>query len=158
MTSETPSYNQSTPNKQPYWIAWLFLFVSLAGFVDAAYLTAKHYLGTPVPCSFFTGCEQVLTSRYSLVMGIPAALLGALYYLVFFLSTIFYFDGRRAVILKLLSYFSIAGFLSSAWFVYVQLFIIRAICEFCLLSAITSALLFVFGMIHLTDTRRQTVS
>lgn len=126
-----------------------FLIVSFVGFLDASYLTAKHFLGDSVPCTLIHGCEKVLNSPYSLIFGIPVALLGAIYYLSFFIAMIFYFDLRKKEILKYLSYYSIAGLLASVWFVYVQIFKIGALCEFCLLSALTSTLLFVFGMLHL---------
>src|SRR3989344_4887040 len=76
-------------------IALAFLILSLAGFVDSTYLTAKHFLGTPVPCSLLEGCETVLSSPYSVVAGIPVALFGSLLYASVFLVTLMYLSRRK---------------------------------------------------------------
>lgn len=130
-------------------IVALLLAASLIGFIDAAYLTAKHYLGAPPPCGRFGGCETVTTSEYATIAGVPLALLGAVYYLAVFLSVIAYLDTRRPGILRMTAGFTAVGFLASLWFVYLQLFVIKAICPYCMLSAFASTVLFIAGMIAL---------
>jgi len=133
----------------PRWIIAAFLLVSFGGFVDATYLTVKHYSGTPLACSIFTDCEKVTTSRYAVIFGVPLALLGAVYYLAVFLSLIAYLDVRRQEILSFTALFTVVGLLASAWFVYLQLFVIHAICPYCMVSAIASTILFLLGMVVL---------
>ena len=72
-------------------LAFAFLFVSFFGFLDATYLTINHYQGKIPPCSIVVGCEIVTTSRYSLFLNIPVALIGAIYYLTVFVLTVLYF-------------------------------------------------------------------
>lgn len=134
-------------------IVGLLLAASLIGFVDAAYLTAKHYLGAPPPCGAFGGCETVTTSEYATIAGAPVALLGALYYLAVFLAVIAYLDTRRPGILRMTAGFTAVGFIASVWFVYLQLFVIRAICPYCMLSALASTVLFSAGIAALRDRR-----
>ncbi|MCG3114044.1 MAG: vitamin K epoxide reductase family protein [Candidatus Manganitrophus sp. SA1] len=134
-------------------IVALLLAASLIGFIDAAYLTAKHYLGAPPPCGRFGGCETVTTSEYAAIAGVPLALLGAVYYLAVFLSVIAYLDTRRPGILRMTAGFTAVGFLASLWFVYLQLFVIKAICPYCMLSAFASTVLFIVGMIVLRGQR-----
>jgi uncharacterized membrane protein len=154
MNSETRSNEQSIPNKQlGNKIAWLFLFVSLAGFLDSTYLAAKHYVGGIVPCTF-GNCEQVLNSSYSVFFGIPVALFGAIYYLSVLGLVILYFDVKKEKILVFSSYLTVLGLAASAYFVFIQLFVIGAICEFCMVSAATSSVLFGFGVWFLVKTRR----
>lgn len=130
----------------PKWIIYTIIIVSIIGFLDATYLTAKHYLDAPIPCSVFQGCEKVTTSEYATVFGIPVALGGSLYYLVIFLLSVAYLDLKNSKFLALVPWISIVGFLSSVWFVYLQLFVIKAICPYCMLSALTSTILFILGM------------
>lgn len=130
----------------PKWLPVLFIALSFLGFSDATYLTAKHYLGSPVTCILFEGCEKVTTSPYSVVYGVPVALLGALYYATVLILAVAYFDSRRISILKLMAAITPAGFLASLWFVYLQLFVINAICFYCMVSAATSTALFGLGM------------
>ena len=67
--------------------AILAAVVALIGVADAAYLTAKHYADEKVPCSLITGCEQVLSSSYAEMFGIPTATFGLMaYFLAFSLA------------------------------------------------------------------------
>ena len=138
---ETPSTHL------PKWLIWSLIVTSFVGFLDASYLTIAHYTGLALRCSVFNGCEQVTTSKYSVLLGIPVALLGMGYYLAILLATLFYFDSRKAFLPRYIAWATCAGILASIWFVVLQLFIIKAICQYCMISAITSTLLFIFGII-----------
>ena len=133
----------------PNWILAAFLVVGFVGFADTAYLTVKHYSGAPLECSIFKGCEKVTTSRYATMGGVPLALLGLVYYLAIILLTIAYLDTRREGLFLFTARATTVGFLSSAWFVYLQLYVIRAVCPYCMISAGASTILFVLGMIVL---------
>lgn len=133
----------------PKWIIFAFILISFLGFLDASYLTAEHYLGAPLPCSILDGCEEVTTSKYSTIWNVPVALLGAIYYSLIFFLAIAYLDTRRDSIIRLAAYLTPLGFLASAWFVYLQLFVIKALCLYCIISAVTSIILFILGMIML---------
>ncbi|OGY61032.1 MAG: hypothetical protein A3H06_00965 [Candidatus Colwellbacteria bacterium RIFCSPLOWO2_12_FULL_44_13] len=122
-----------------------FFVFSILGFLDATYLTAEHFLSGPVPCSI-GNCETVLTSRYATIFGIPIALFGAFYYLSVFLGLVFYRETKDVRVLRVLSYFTILGFLTSLFLIYLQLFVIHAICIFCMVSALSSITLFALGM------------
>lgn len=130
----------------PKWPAYAMSAASFFGFLDAAFLTVKHYLGTPLSCPFFGHCEKVLTSPYAVVWGIPIALLGAVYYLAVFILTVGYFDTKRERVILLAAKLSFVGFFASLVFLYLQLFVIKAICFYCVVSAATSTLLFIFGL------------
>jgi uncharacterized membrane protein len=127
-------------------LALALLGVAPFGFADASYLTAEHFLNRTPPCSIVHGCEIVTTSRFSLIFGVPVALLGALYYLAVILGMVYYFQSKKTMALKGVAAFTFAGFAFSLWFVYLQLFVIRAICVWCMFSALTSTLLFILGM------------
>lgn len=121
------------------------MVVSLLGFLDATYLTMKHYLGTALTCAIFEGCDVVTTSAYSMILGVPVALLGAIYYLSMFLSVAYYLDSQKLRILSFAAYVTVTGFLASLVFMYIQIFILKALCIYCIFSAITSTTLFLFG-------------
>ena len=129
------------PGASKWVLRFLFVF-SVFGFIDVAYLTAEHYLGRIPPCSLVGGCELVLTSTYATILGVPAALLGALYYFGIFALLFFFRETGDRKFLKILFASSIAGLLFSGWFVYVQLFVLHAICLYCMGSATTSTLIF----------------
>ena len=127
--------------------AVVFLFiVALIGFADATYLAVKHYQGVIPPCSIIAGCELVLTSPYALILGIPVSLLGSIYYFLVLVGVFAYLEGKHEKLLRFALLFTIVGFVVSLWFVYVQIFIIHSYCAYCLVSAITSVILFVTAM------------
>ncbi len=132
-------------------IVYGFLLFSFLGFLDASFLTVEHYREVVPPCTITHGCEQVTTSEYSKIAGIPVSLFGALYYLSIFLSIVLYLDIKKESLLKAASYFTVTGLLFSLWFTFLQAFIIKAWCQYCLLSAFTSTVLFVIGMVYLKE-------
>jgi len=130
----------------PKSVVLAFLIVSLLGFLDATYLTAKHYLGEAPACSMIEGCEKVLTSSYATVGRVPVALMGAFYYLAIFFLTVAYLDTKRKGLLYFTARLTMVGFLVSLGLIYLQLFVIKAICLYCLASAASSTVLFGLGV------------
>lgn len=117
--------------------------LSLLGLADALYLTIEHVTGQSVKCTIISGCSEVLSSPYAVVAGIPLAALGAAaYFTVFSLATLAAFGYRAAG--TLLTPLIAAMFFVSIWLIYLQAFVIREFCQYCLFSAaITTALLVV---------------
>ena len=126
--------------KKLYVVAALLALIGLA---DALYLTIEHLTGQSVRCTILAGCSAVLSSPYAVVAGIPLAAVGAAaYFSVFSLAILTLFGYRQAG--KLLLALVIAMFFVSLWLIYLQAFVIREFCQYCLLSAlITTALLVV---------------
>lgn len=134
---------------------YIFLFLSALGFMDASFLTIKHYNRDPFSCPIFGGCEEVTTSAYSEIFGIPVALFGMLFYVSIFVLSLYSLlkDDERALLLA--SAFTAFGVLSSAYLVYIMFFVLNAICFYCLISAITTTLLFVAGLVNLHSWRKK---
>ena len=120
--------------------------LSLVGLVDALYLTIEHVTGQSVRCTIVSGCSEVLSSSYAVVAGIPLAAVGAAaYFTVFSLATLAIFGYRLAG--KLLAPLTALMVLVSLWLIYLQAFVIRAFCQFCLLSAAITIILFVIAFV-----------
>lgn len=117
------------------------VLLSLLGLADALYLTVEHVTGQSVKCTIISGCSEVLSSPYAVVAGFPLAAIGAAaYFTVFSLATLAAFGYRAAG--TLLTPLITAMFFVSMWLIYLQAFVIREFCQYCLLSAaITTALL-----------------
>lgn len=116
--------------------------VALAGLADAIYLTIHHYTAVPVPCGKDFDCGAVLTSSYAEIGGVPLAIFGAAAYFAAFCLAILAAFGNRSM----WTLFGIQVSLMlifTAWLVYLQAFVIEAFCQFCLLSAATTLVLFV---------------
>ena len=122
--------------------------LSLVGLADALYLTIEHVTGQSVRCTIISGCSAVLSSPYAVVAGIPLAAIGAAaYFSVFSLAILTLFGYPRVG--KLLGVLVILMFMVSLWLIYLQAFVIREFCQYCLLSAlITTTLLVVVFFSH----------
>ena len=127
--------------------AIIFLILGIIGFFDASYLTIEHYRGLIPICTIITGCGQVLISKYSTIGPVPLALLGVAYYSVIIFGSLLFLDLKIIKILHLLAAYTLVGILASAYFIYLQVFVIQALCLYCLISALISTLLFVNGAV-----------
>ncbi len=126
-------------------LAIAFTVFAIIGFFDATYLTMKHFFGGVIPC-LTGGCELVTTSEYATIIGIPVALLGAIYYVSLLILMIAYFESKSLVPVRLAARLTIVGMLASIYFVSLQVFIIGAICDKCMISAASSTALFIIGL------------
>ena len=114
--------------------------VSLVGLADSIYLTVEHLSGRSVRCTIISGCSEVLSSPYATVRDVPLAALGAsAYFVVFSLATLAAFKYEIAG--KLLLPVVALMLLTSIWLFYLQAFVIRHFCQFCLLSALVTVTL-----------------
>jgi len=117
--------------------AVLIALLAFIGMVDAFYLSMKRNAG--VPCHITRGCTDVLTSKYSVVAGIPLPWFGLAFYITVLSLSVFkiFEDSQQAsaTALRLIFYLSGAGLIVSALLVGIQAFILKAYCEYCLLSA-----------------------
>jgi uncharacterized membrane protein len=110
------------------------MLVALVGLGDSIYLTVQHLTGQSVRCSVTTGCSAVLSSHYATIAGVPTAAFGALaYFAAFSLATLATFGYARAR--TALAILVAPMLVMSLWLLYVQAFVLRAFCEYCLLSA-----------------------
>jgi uncharacterized membrane protein len=115
----------------------LIALLAFIGMVDALYLSIKRH--EPIPCHVTRGCTDVLTSKYSEVAGIPLSWFGLAFYVTVLSLVVFtiFEDPQRpsATPLRVVFYLSGVGLIISAMLVGIQAFILKAFCEYCLLSA-----------------------
>jgi uncharacterized membrane protein len=130
----------TTPPQRISRLYSLAAVLSLAGLADAVYLTVEHLTGRSVRCSVTSGCSEVLASAYATIGGYPLALFGALaYFTAFSLATLAAFGSRGAG--SLFAVLVALMFATSLWLLYLQAFVLRAFCQYCLLSAAITTLL-----------------
>lgn len=127
----------------------LILLLSFFGLADSWYLAESALTNTPLSCDI-TGlgdCNVVAASPFSKFLGVPLALYGVAFYtLLFVFSALLLFVRTREIFLALLTFASL-GFIASAYFMFLQLFVIQATCVYCLTSALLSAFIFVCALV-----------
>lgn len=119
--------------------------LAVAGLGISAYLTWVHLSDTsPVCVGGGGGCDAVQASRYSEVVGVPVALLGVLAYAGMLLAALL--GGREAALFGL--FVALVGALFSVYLTYLELFVIRAICQWCVASALVIVAYFALAVVR----------
>jgi uncharacterized membrane protein len=127
--------------------AIILAVLDLAGLAIAAYLSAVE-LGGGVPvCGPIHGCEEVARSEYSRIAGVPVAVFGVVLSLV--LLTLALAWWRTDLYALLLAHYglSLAGVLFEAYFLYLQVFVIGAVCIWCTSYGLSLVLRFVIALV-----------
>jgi uncharacterized membrane protein len=132
----------------------LAALVALAGMFVALYLTLYKlgYIGTLV-CAVGS-CETVQTSKWATFLGMPVGMWGVGYYvtvLALSLAGLSPALAERISVSRLLVGLTGFGVLFSLWLTYLEFFVIRAICQWCVISAILATALFVISVLDLRD-------
>ncbi|MEP6618476.1 MAG: vitamin K epoxide reductase family protein [bacterium] len=134
----------------------LVALVALAGTFVALYLTLYKlgYIGTLV-CAIGS-CETVQTSKWATFLGFPVGAWGVAYYVAVFVIALLGLTPRLAEhigLSQLLTAMTGFGLLFSLWLTYLELFVIHAICQWCVISALLAAILFVLCWLDLREVR-----
>jgi uncharacterized membrane protein len=111
--------------------------LALAGIGVATYISISEFGGgTPVCLAGGHGCETVARSHYSHLAGVNVAAIGIGGYVVLLISALVPGDvGRFGGFLT-----ALVGFGFSAYLTYLELFVIDAICQWCVASAVLMTL------------------
>ena len=137
----------------------IMMVLCVSGILIAGYLTYTSYTNSAIYCvGGSTGCDTVQNSRYSKIVGIPVALIGVLGY-VAILAVLIYekTNGPLSNNGPMVTFaLTLIGVLYSAYLTYLELFIILAICQYCVASAINMLILFGLSTYRLTQMQSTT--
>ena len=128
---------------------YVMLALTVIGISDAMYVAYGSYSGTQLWCPILDGCNTVVNSPYSRVLGMPMSYFGFIYYLFMFglAARLAYEPASKSLRFRVVLYAAL-GAVSSAYFIYLQLGLIQAICSYCIISAIISFLLLFAALWH----------
>ena len=130
----------------------LLVVLAVAGLLMSAYLTWVHLLGLPPVClSGNGGCETVQSSRYAEILGVPVAALGMGGYAGVLLSAVL--RGEAGALLGL--FVTLVSVLFSAYLTYLELFVIYAICQWCVTSAALMTTAFILCVVRISQLRKK---
>jgi uncharacterized membrane protein len=114
-------------------------FVAAFGIGVATYIAiAEAGGGAPACLAGGGGCETVAESQYADLAGINVAVLGIVGYVLLVVTALLRGDGARMGGFAI----SLAGFGFSVYLTYLELFVIDAVCQWCVISAILMTVLF----------------
>ena len=132
--------------------------VALAGLFVSIYLTL-YKLGALGALSCAVGsCETVQMSRWATFLGLPVAAWGVGFYLATLAVALVglqerYADSRALSLVQ--TAMSGWGVLFSGWLTWLELFVIDAICMWCVISAILVCIIFVLSLLDWLEVRRE---
>jgi uncharacterized membrane protein len=124
----------------------VLLLVTAAGIGVAAYLTYVHYQPSALICTKGGGCETVQESRYATLAGVPIAVFGLAAWIAAFALTVWNSELARLLTVALAA----TAFAFGLYLVVLQLFVIDAICLWCMTNdVILLPLLLVLSLVRL---------
>ena len=116
--------------------------LAAVGVAVSAYLTASHYDEGLLVCGL-SDCATVQASDYAEVLGVPVALLGlGMYVAVLALVALRWVRPGPMVVTTATTFgLALAGTIFAGYLTYVELFVLEAICQWCVVSAVLTVLL-----------------
>lgn len=130
---------------------WTAIVLGCIGLADSIYLSWIKLTNTLAVCGGIGDCESVNNSRFAEIGGFPIALIGAVGYLA--ILTVLVLDDRKPAWrdgLRLTFFgFTLTGTLYSLYLTYLEVFVLRAICPYCVISAIAMIALFLIAIMLL---------
>ena len=140
------------------WPNRIITFLSMAGAGVSAYLTLAHLQAVKLGCSKVAGCEEVAKHWSAKGLGIPGleivptATLGLFMYLTFLalafmrVATDSVESNRQAANMQWL--LSLLGVVVTSWLTYMEAFVIKAWCQWCLVSAFIIFVIFLTASVE----------
>lgn len=115
------------------------------GLVVASYLSVVELEGGVPTCGIIHGCEEVATSQYNNFAGIPVAVFGVFLSVVLLSLALAWW--RTNIYGLLLAHYalSLVGVMFDGYFLFLQVFVIEAVCIWCLTYEISLLLRFLIA-------------
>jgi uncharacterized membrane protein len=134
--------------------------LALVGLFVALYLWL-HALGFggAIKCGASGGCETVQTSQWAVFLGLPVAFYGVVGYLAVLIVALA--SLRPAALSQrnwnvMLVGLTTVGLLFTAYLTYLELFVIHAICRWCVGSAVIMTLIWIVSLLSLRSPEPRT--
>jgi uncharacterized membrane protein len=115
------------------------MVVALAGVALAAYLTYVHYQPAALICTTGGGCETVQQSKYAVLAGIPVAVLGLAAWTMALVLAVWDSELARTLLLAI----ALIALAFAVYLVVLQLFVIDAVCTWCMINDLAITPIFV---------------
>lgn len=116
----------------------ILIFTAFGGFILAFYIRHKKLAAEKMVCPFYSDCDAVIHSEHARFFGVPVELLGLLYYGLTATSyALFFAFPPLASISAVFGIFvmTATAFLFSLYLTFIQAFVLRQWCVWCLMSA-----------------------
>ena len=111
--------------------------LAVLGLAVAGYLLTVRLLGEAPVCGPVKGCDTVAASQYATLFGLPVALYGVAYSMVLTAACIVWSRTADRRALYAAYGLGLGGIVAAAYLTYLEVFVIEAICVWCVTYAVT---------------------
>jgi uncharacterized membrane protein len=126
---------------------WLCV-LSLAGLLVSAYVWRSQRFNKPIAC-WTKDCDRVIRSPYSRLLGVHNSAIGFWLFLAIFFLALLMQQGAQswsAPAFTAIMVLSFIGTLVSLYLAYVQFFVLKGICNWCLTSTFLILAIFILAV------------
>jgi uncharacterized membrane protein len=117
------------------------------GLVVASYLSVVELSGNVPVCGPVTGCEEVAKSEYAWIGPIPVAVFGVFLSLILLAAALGWWKTGDRRLLAVHYGLSLVGVTFEAYFMFLQVFVIEAVCIWCAMYGVSLVLRFVIALL-----------
>ena len=118
------------------------IVLSVLGITNAFYLHYKRKNKERLICPLNSDCNAVINSKWSSMFGIKNEILGLLFFTFVMTAALILFFNNSLVLKKFLLLISLFSVLFSAYLIYLQKYIIKEYCFYCIINALIIFLIF----------------
>ena len=122
------------------------IILSIIGFLVSAYILYSKKFNKPLYCPIGENCDEVIRSKYGQTFGVDNTIPGMGFYWLILVYALGLLSNRNLFKSDVI-YYSVVGIsfssvLFSLYLSYIQKFVLRKWCYYCIVSTITSILIF----------------
>lgn len=125
----------------------ILAFLDVCGLLIAGYLSIVELGGGTPVCGPVKGCEEVALSEYSRIGGVPVAVFGVGLSLILLSCAVAWWKTDLYGLLLAHYGLSMAGVIFEIYFMYLQLFVIHAVCIWCTSYGVSLILRFAVAVV-----------
>lgn len=127
--------------------AIILAVLDVVGLLVAGYLSVVELSGDVPACGILPGCEEVAKSQYNNFLGIPVAVFGVLLSVVLLSLALAWW--KTDIYGLLLAHYglSLVGVIFDGYFLYLQVFVIQAVCIWCVTYEVSLLLRFLIALL-----------
>jgi len=127
--------------------------LSLIGIVMAVYVLQSFLRQTSIVC-LNSGCEIVRKSPLSYPLGIPVPAVGLVGYGILSILAFLRTTGAKNNLLYPILGLSAFGVAFVSWFTFTELFLIKAVCTWCAVSAVNMLVIFSISLLMYKEAKK----
>jgi uncharacterized membrane protein len=121
--------------------------LDVIGLLVAGYLSVVELSGGVPACGIIKGCEEVALSQYARIGGVPVAVFGVVLSVALLSLALAWW--KTDIYGLLLGHYglSLVGVIFDGYFLYLQVFVIKAVCIWCVTYEISLLLRFLIALV-----------